>query len=129
MSNTHPDLRDPRITVAANLLAANLQRPWTSHTIALEVGLSSSRLRQLFVEVNGVPPMHYLRTLRLARANEILRTSFTTVTETAAIVGFNDYSHFVRSYKVCYQESPGFTRRRRHRAFGVEQSPSVSDNE
>lgn len=53
-----------------------------------------------------MPPIQYLKVLRMERAKHLLETSFLSVKEIAHIVGVNDESHFVRDFKKTYGVPP-----------------------
>ena len=53
-----------------------------------------------------MPPIQYLKVLRIERAKYLLETSFLSVKEIAHIVGVNDESHFVRDFKKTYGAPP-----------------------
>jgi len=70
------------------------------------VNLSSSRLRHLFKQETGTTPTHYLKTLRVRKAELLLRTTFLSIKEVASKVGINSSSHFVREFKKMYGTTP-----------------------
>ena len=57
-----------------------------------------------------MPPIRYLRLLRMERARNLLESSFLSVKEIAYQVGLNDESHFVRDFKSTYGFSPALYR-------------------
>lgn len=57
-----------------------------------------------------MPPIRYLRLLRMERAKNLLESSFLSVKEIAYQVGLNDESHFVRDFKSTYGYSPAHYR-------------------
>ena len=59
-----------------------------------------------------MPPIRYLRLLRMERAKDLLESSFLSVKEIAFQVGLNDESHFVRDFKSTYGYSPALYRTR-----------------
>ena len=59
-----------------------------------------------------MPPIRYLRLLRMERAKVLLESSFLSVKEIAFQVGLNDESHFVRDFKSTYGFSPALYRSR-----------------
>ena len=59
-----------------------------------------------------MPPIRYLRLLRMERAKDLLESSFLSVKEIAFQVGLNDESHFVRDFKSTYGFSPALYRSR-----------------
>ena len=73
---------------------------------AQSVNLSVWRLCHIFKSDVGMPPIKYLRLLRMERAKELLESSFLSVKEIAFQVGLNDESHFVRDFKSTYGYSP-----------------------
>lgn len=92
-----------RIGAARELLHANPAAGHSLWQLASEVSMSPFQFARVFRELVGVPPHQYLVQLRLQRARELLKSG-TSVTEACYAAGFNNLSHFVRSF---------------HRAFGV----------
>jgi AraC-like DNA-binding protein len=108
-----PELRseDPRIQQAVNLLRSNaFVAPVRINEIAAKLHLSRSHLAHLFKREVGIAPTHYVRVLRLRKAKNLLETTFLSVKEIMAMVGFADLSHFVRDYKQEFGETPSQTR-------------------
>ena len=77
---------------------------------AQSVNLSVWRLCHIFKSEVGMPPIRYLRLLRMERAKDLLESSFLSVKEIAYQVGLNDESHFVRDFKSTYGFSPALYR-------------------
>ena len=77
---------------------------------AQSVNLSVWRLCHIFKSDVGMPPIRYLRLLRMERARDLLESSFLSVKEIAFQVGLNDESHFVRDFKSTYGFSPALYR-------------------
>lgn len=77
---------------------------------AQSVNLSVWRLCHIFKSDVGMPPIKYLRLLRMERAKGLLESSFLSVKEIAFQVGLNDESHFVRDFKATYGHSPAIYR-------------------
>ena len=77
---------------------------------AQSVNLSIWRLSHIFKTDVGMPPIKYLRLLRMERAKGLLESSFLSVKEIAYQVGVNDESHFVRDFKSTYGYSPAIYR-------------------
>jgi AraC-like DNA-binding protein len=77
---------------------------------AQSVNLSVWRLCRIFKSDVGMPPIRYLRLLRMKRAKDLLESSFLSVKEIAFQVGLNDESHFVRDFKSTYGYSPALYR-------------------
>lgn len=86
---------------------------------AQSVNLSVWRLCHIFKSDVGMPPIKYLRLLRMERAKGLLESSFLSVKEIAYQVGLNDESHFVRDFKTTYGYSPAIYRAQfRHSSAG-----------
>lgn len=86
---------------------------------AQSVNLSVWRLCHIFKSDVGMPPIKYLRLLRMERAKGLLESSFLSVKEIAYQVGLNDESHFVRDFKSTYGYSPAIYRAQfRHSSAG-----------
>jgi len=104
---------DRRIDKVLALMRDNLDRRLTVDEMAGAVGVSSSRLRQLFNNETGTSPVQYLRNLRMEQAKELLETTFLSVKEIAAKGGINSVSHFVTNFQRAYGRSPTEHRARR----------------
>jgi AraC-like DNA-binding protein len=87
---------------------------------AQSVNLSVWRLCHIFKSDVGMPPIRYLRLLRMERAKGLLESSFLSVKEIAFQVGLNDESHFVRDFKSTYGYSPALYRSRFRSNGGAE---------
>ena len=86
---------------------------------AQSVNLSVWRLCHIFKSDVGMPPIKYLRLLRMERAKGLLESSFLSVKEIAYQVGLTDESHFVRDFKSTYGYSPAIYRAQfRHSSAG-----------
>ena len=94
---------------------------------AQSVNLSVWRLCHIFKSDVGMPPIRYLRLLRMERAKDLLESSFLSVKEIAFQVGLNDESHFVRDFKSTYGYSPALYRSR-FRSNGVEEQHNGNGN-
>ena len=68
-------------------------------------GLSSSRLRHLFVEQTGLPFKTYLLWLRLSRALAIVATG-SPLTAAAHEAGFSDSAHLSRTFRRMFGVAP-----------------------
>lgn len=78
--------------------------------LAQSVNLSVWRLSHIFKSDVGMPPIRYLRLLRMEKAKHLLESSFLSVKEIAYQVGLTDESHFVRDFKSTYGSSPALYR-------------------
>ena len=98
---------DSRVEAVIALMKEDPHRMLTLSSMARSVNLSPSRLYYLFNLENRMPPVRYLRIVRLQAAKHLLETTFLSVKEIVALVGGNDESHFLRNFKKLYGVTPG----------------------
>ena len=67
--------------------------------------MSPFRFARVFRDLTGIPPHKYLVRARLMRARALLRTG-TSVTNACYAVGFNNLSHFIRSFRRTFGDAP-----------------------
>lgn len=91
-------------------MRADVSGELSLNEFAQSVNLSVWRLCHIFKSDVGMPPIRYLRLLRMERAKDLLESSFLSVKEIAYQVGLNDESHFVRDFKSTYGFSPALYR-------------------
>ena len=92
-----------RIGAARELMDADPTAQHSLGQLASSVSMSPFRFARVFRELIGMPPHKYLVRLRLLRARDLLQSG-TAVTDVCYEVGFNNLSHFIRTF---------------HRYFGV----------
>jgi transcriptional regulator GlxA family with amidase domain len=97
---------DMRVKATINLMHKLLGERLSIRTLARNVNLSSTRLRQLFRKETGRSPQGFLKELRLMSAAQLLRNTFLSVKEVTSRTGIRDSSHFVRSFKKQYGLTP-----------------------
>ena len=97
---------EQRIQIVRSAIEKDCRRAWTIMALARLVNLSPSRLRHLFKAETGITPNQFIREVRLAEAEKLLRTTFLRVKEIMNRVGFLDESHFAHEFKKMYGESP-----------------------
>ena len=61
--------------------------------------MSPSYLRRLFRQALGETPSEYKRRLRMAMAKDLLRGSQMTVSQVAALCGYEDLAYFSRVFR------------------------------
>ena len=104
---------DRRVEAVIGLMDEDIARSLPVANMARLVNLSSDRFNKLFRSETGLPPARYLRSLRMRRAALLLSSTFLSVKEVTARVGFNDESHFVRDFKKAYGRTPTEYRKER----------------
>lgn len=90
---------NPKVQAVLDFMKANFDRNLSITDLACSIQLSRSRLCYLFKTEVGMPPLQYLKSLRMHKACELLETSLLSVKEIRARVGYTDDSHFLRDFK------------------------------
>lgn len=103
---------DRRIQIVVMLLENNWNKQIAVAEIARLVHLSPSRLAHLFKSEMDLSIQQYLTRLRLAKAKRHLETSFLSVKEIAASVGFSSVARFVVCFKSLVGATPAQYRKR-----------------
>ncbi len=103
---------DKRVEKIIQMMREDVRGELSLTEFAQSVNLSVWRLCHIFKSDVGMPPIRYLRLLRMERAKGLLESSFLSVKEIAYQVGLNDESHFVRDFKSTYGYSPALYRSR-----------------
>jgi AraC-like DNA-binding protein len=87
-----------RIAVARELMDSDPTRDHSLYNLASQVAMSPFLFARVFRELIGLPPHKYLVQLRLQRARTLLQSGM-SVTETCYASGFNNLSHFIRTFR------------------------------
>ena len=104
-------LREPRVARALALLHGDIAKRWTVDDLGREIGLSRSALADRFVQLIGVPPMHYLTIWRMQVAAQKLRDTSTSLGQIADFVGYDSEAAFSRAFKKEFGTAPATWRR------------------
>lgn len=94
-----------RIGAARELMDGDPAGNHSLQSLSNAVSMSPFRFARVFRDLNGVSPHQYLLRVRLARARELLQTGM-SVTDTCYAAGFNNLSHFIRSFRRCFGVKP-----------------------
>ncbi len=90
-----------------DFIEANIDKPnFTVKDICEEMGMSSSKLYRKLKEITDLSPNEFIRTMRLKKSTELLRSKQYNVSEVAIMVGFNDPLYFSRCFKKQFGLSP-----------------------
>jgi AraC-like DNA-binding protein len=111
--------QDPYILKALQLMHSETARDWSLDSLANAVGLSRSGFALKFKQVFGDTPLHYLTTLRMQKAMELLAHSDQYIEAVAAAVGYQDALSFSRAFKKSVGKSPREFRRRNQAELGL----------
>ncbi|MGA7128235.1 MAG: AraC family transcriptional regulator [Chthoniobacterales bacterium] len=109
----------PAISKALGMLQTRFRKNWTLNELAGEVGLSRSRLAELFNLEAGCTIHKYLTKVRVRHAETLLSHSVLPIGEIASECGFATIQHFSRVFKEVNGHAPMIFRRRcEDRDFG-----------
>jgi AraC-like DNA-binding protein len=109
-------LRDRFVGRALALLHEQPAQDWTLDELGRRVGLSRSALHERFVQLIGVPPMHYLAQWRMQAAARLLLDTRASVAAVALDVGYDSEAAFARAFKRLVGKPPAAWRRERDAA-------------
>ena len=107
-------LQTARIQAVIDFMNSNLDRKIPLPELADIASLSASHLSRLFKLQTGLPPRDYLIKLRMEKARYLLVTSFLSVKQVMATVGYDTRSraNFVGQFKRYFDFAPSEYRKR-----------------
>ncbi|ASM73825.1 MULTISPECIES: GlxA family transcriptional regulator [Roseobacteraceae] len=108
------EARNPKLALALQAMANNLEDPLRPDEIADLVGLSTRQLERLFAKYLAVSPKRHYLSLRLEKARGLLRQTSMSVTDICVACGFQSLSHFSKCYRSNFGLSPGQEMRGTH---------------
>jgi len=97
---------DTQIRSALEKMHEDYARPWTLDDLAKEVGLSRAGFAQKFRSAMGDTPFHYLATIRIQKAMELLSKTDDKLEAVAEAVGYKDAFSFSKAFKKLAGVSP-----------------------
>jgi AraC-like DNA-binding protein len=103
--------RPRHIALVVDAMHAEPERAYTVASLARISGVSVRSLQQGFRDHVGMPPLAYLRRVRLTRAHDdLVRDQAVTVAEAAHRWGFTHLGRFAAAYSSVYGAAPSLTR-------------------
>jgi AraC-like DNA-binding protein len=102
------------VRLAIDLMHSQPELPWSTPSLARRVAVSARSLQDGFQRSIGVPPMRYLRNVRLDRVHDDLLAAGpdeATVSQVAGRWGFLHLSRFAAAYRERFGRSPRFSYR------------------
>jgi len=100
-------VRDQRIGPALALLHGQLDKPWTTASLAHRVAMSRSTFANVFTKLVGEPPIRYLTRIRIHAAATRLRSSDDGLKAVAAATGYESVAAFTRAFRRQTGITPG----------------------
>jgi AraC-like DNA-binding protein len=92
-------LSDPQIAAALGHLHAHPERAWRVEQLAAQAGMSRSAFFARFSELVGEPPLKYLATWRMRKAQQMIHDGRATIKEVGVRVGYASEAAFSRAFK------------------------------
>lgn len=102
-----------RLADAVALMEANIAEPLATEEIARLVGVSLRQLERLFKQHMGELPSRWYLSLRLQRAQRLLRQTPQSVMQVGLACGFASGPHFSNAYRSFFGHTPRDERSRR----------------
>lgn len=97
---------EKKIEPAKKYIDEHMAEELKINDIAAAVGLSRTKLYEVFNAETGMGIAAYIREKRLLRARHLLKETGCSVTQAAQQTGFSDYNYFSRIYKKRFGLSP-----------------------
>lgn len=97
---------DPKVKAALIIMEANTEEMVPIEKLAAAVGVSRRQLERLFMDHAKSSPAVVYKRVRLERARHLLLHSTAPLIDIALEVGFENSSHFARSFKQTFGQSP-----------------------
>ncbi len=97
---THSPIDEDFMAKVTNLINDNLSElDLSTEFLCDKLGVSSSKLYRKIKELTDLAPNEFIRTIRLKKAAQLLKTKKYNVSEVTDLVGFNDPLYFSRCFK------------------------------
>ena len=95
-----------KILPAVRYIAENYSKHIRNDDLARITGLSVVYFRKLFKEVTGLSPINYIQSFKMKKAMEMLQSDYSSVTDIAYSLGYNNVYEFSRDFKKYVGISP-----------------------
>lgn len=99
MSQQSTDPHYSELTELRQKIYQNPQIKWTVELMASEVNMSKSYFQHIYREIFGISCISDVIICKIDKAKEILSTTSCTVSQTAAMCGYDSDEHFMRQFK------------------------------
>ena len=99
-------IRNSRLVKVLTAMEANLEQPLTAQEIANTAAMSVRQTERLFARYLDTTPMSFYMQMRLEKARRLLLQTELSVTEVAIACGYKSTSHFTKTFRAAYGETP-----------------------
>ncbi len=104
---TTTSLDEEFIKKALDLIEKNIgNAEYSNDDLSRDLGMSRSSLYPKFQSITGQTPNHFIRSIRLKRAAQLLQTTQLTISEISWEVGINDVKYFNKYFKEDFGQTP-----------------------
>ena len=101
-----PNARHRQISDIVRYINSHYRERITLDNLSRQFHLSPSHLSRMFKEVTGFGLNEFINQVRIKEAQRLLRTTRYSVTEVAAQTGYDNITHFGRTFKKMTGSSP-----------------------
>ena len=98
-SNYVPNSKKAILAPAVKYIYSNLSSHIKNDYLASLCQISTVYFRKLFFEVYNVSPINYIHKLKIEKAIEILKSDYTSITDIAISLGYNNVYEFSKDFK------------------------------
>lgn len=106
LARQHKNSDSHSIQTAIKYLQDNFSEPINFADVASEAGYSEGHFYRLFKQLTGESPSHFLTTIRIRHAGNLLKHTNFSLAEITKSSGFNDQFYFSRVFKKWLGVSP-----------------------
>lgn len=94
-----PSKKRQIILAATDYIAKNYNKRITNEDLAQIAGVSTIYFRKLFTEIVGVSPINYVQNVKVQKAKEMLFSDYSSITDIALSLGYQNIYDFSRAFK------------------------------
>ncbi|MBP5466762.1 MAG: helix-turn-helix transcriptional regulator [Clostridia bacterium] len=98
-SNYVPNNKKIQIEPAIKYILDNYSKNIRNDYLASLCHMSTVYFRKLFTEIYGIPPINYIHHLKIKKAKEILKSDYTSISDIASYLGYNNVYEFSKDFK------------------------------
>lgn len=103
-----PGEKRARIEKAMKLLSERYtDKELRIEELARAADISPVYFRRLFTELYGIPPLQYIRKLKINRSRDLIASGYYSISEVAEQLGYSDAAYFSRCFKREFGVPPG----------------------
>lgn len=99
-------LHKAKVQAVIDFMNANIDRNIAMTDVASLVNFSDTYLSRVFKIETGITPSQYLARLRMEKASHLLKTTFLSIKQIMAAVGYNSKSYFSKHFKRHFGVTP-----------------------